>query len=190
MHMEGVELVGWIHSGACMVALVFGAWNIFAPKGTGPHMARGRVYVLSMVIASLTAFGIFHFDIDPATGKAGAGIFGVFHWLAVATLVLTLLGYYASLHQARALWAYLHPICMILSYYILFGGLINELFARLDVLRPFAVTMVNGHREFGSRIVGMTQSAAMLAALLLIIVFAVKVWLYRRSASPSRSRMS
>jgi uncharacterized membrane protein len=192
MRLADISLIGWVHSMACTLALILGTWNIAATKGTKPHKWRGLGYVFSMIIANVLALVLYRFDIDLATGKAGAGTFGFFHWLAIAALFFTLAGFYASSRQSRGLWAYLHPICMTLSYYILAGGLINELFARLDVLRPLAVSIVNGKRVFSSPVLGMTHFAVMLAALLLIIVFSVKVWLYRRArvSSPSRARIS
>jgi hypothetical protein len=76
---------------------------------------------------------------------------------------------------------------MALSYYILLGGLANELFARLDLLRPLAITMVDGAPRFGSRITGMTQSALMLATFALIILFIVRVALRRRRRKTGRT---
>lgn len=192
MHISDIFLIGWFHSATCTIALGLGSWNIFAVKGTMPHRWRGLGYTAFMIAANVSALAIYRFDISPAAGKPVAGGFGVFHWLAVAALAFTLIGYYASSRQARGLWAYAHPIFMTLSYYLLAGGLINELFARLDILRPLAVTIVNGKRVFGSPVLGMTQFAAMLAALLLSILFSVKVWLYRRDygSNPSRVRIS
>jgi hypothetical protein len=71
---------------------------------------------------------------------------------------------------------------MTLSYYLLFGGLINEAFARIDMLRPLALTMVHGRPQFGSAVVGMTQTVAMFATLGLLILFTIKVWLFRHRA--------
>jgi hypothetical protein len=70
---------------------------------------------------------------------------------------------------------------MSLSYYLLAGGLINERFARLNILRPFAFTIINGERVFGTtRAVSMTHSATELATLVVLILFIVRVWRYRR----------
>ena len=78
----------------------------------------GRVYVVSMIVLNLSAFAIYKFDIAHFVPfRAGPNIFGFFHWLAVAALVFVLVGYYASRHQNRAFWSYVHPIAMTLSYY-------------------------------------------------------------------------
>jgi hypothetical protein len=76
---------------------------------------------------------------------------------------------------------------MTLGYYVLVGGLINEMFARIDVLRAMAYTVTSAGTRFGSPIVGMTQSAAMLATLLLIILFVVRVGLRRRKLKQRRA---
>ena len=183
MDMQGVSLIGWIHTVACTVALIAGGWSIFAEKGTGPHKFRGHIYAWSMIAANGLAFFIYRFDLDVTHHfRPGANVFGFFHWLAVAALFFTLLGYYASFRQQRGFWAYAHPIFMMLSYNILVGGLINELFARVVALRPFAVTVVNGHRQFGAPAVAVTQNLWLAATLILIVYFAVKVARYRRHA--------
>jgi uncharacterized membrane protein len=185
MRIADISVIGWIHTIACTLALILGAWNILATKGTTPHKWRGLGYVLSMVIANVLALLIYRFDIDLAAGRAGSGVFGLFHWLAVAALFFTLTGFHASSRQSHRFWAYAHPICMTLSYYLLFGGLINEAFARVDLLRPLAVTMVHGRPQFGSAVVGMTQTAAVFATLGLLILFMIKVWLFRRRSTES-----
>jgi uncharacterized membrane protein len=184
MYISGISLIGWIHTIACIAALLFGGSNIVAGKGTRPHKCRGSAYAVAMVIAMGLSFFIYRFDIPLVRGeKTGPGVFGLFHWFAVSALFFTVLGYYAASRQSRGFWAYAHPIAMTLSYYVLIGGLINELFARLNILRPLAFTLVNGQLVFGSIVVGMTQFAAEIATLILLILFIVKVWRYRRNRS-------
>ncbi|MGH9715956.1 MAG: hypothetical protein ACRD4R_04405 [Candidatus Acidiferrales bacterium] len=135
-----------------------------------------------MVVAMVLSLFIFRFDIPLVSGKAEVpGVFGLFHWLAIAALFFTLLGYFAASRQSRGLWAYTHPISMTLSYSLLVGGLINELFARLDVLRPLAFVTVHGRAVFGSRGVQMTQFAADVVTLIVVILFCMKVRRYRRA---------
>lgn len=186
MRLAGISVVGWIHTVGCIAALVLGAVNLMAAKGTPHHKLRGSAYALSMIVAMGLSLAIYRFDIPLARGRfPGPGVFGLFHWLAVAAIFFTLLGYYAASRQGRGFWAYTHPIAMTVSYYLLIGGLINELFARVDALRPFAYTMVRGKPIFGSRTVGLTQFAATLAAAFVLILFAIKVWRYRRRRSAS-----
>ncbi len=183
MDMQGVSLIGWLHAMTCTIALISGGWNIVSEKGTGPHKLRGHVYAWSMIAANALAFFIYRFDLDVTHHfRPGANVFGFFHWLAVAALFFTLAGYYASFRQQRGFWAYTHPAAMILSYYVLAGGLINELFARVLILRPFAVTVVNGHRQFGAPAIAISQNLCLAAALILIVWFIVRVARYRRKA--------
>jgi uncharacterized membrane protein len=186
MRLAGISVIGWIHTVACIAALVLGAMNLVATKGTRRHKLRGSAYAASMIVAMGLSLAIYRFDIPMARGRlAGPGVFGLFHWLAVATIFFTLLGYYAASRQGRGFWAYMHPIAMTVSYYLLIGGLINELFARVNALRPFAYTMVYGKPTFGSRAVGLTQFAATLAAAFILILFSIKVWRYRRGRAAS-----
>jgi uncharacterized membrane protein len=182
MHIHDITLIGWVHTLACLIALVAGGWNIVGAKGTPRHILMGRVYVVAMIVLNLSAFAIYKFDIAQfAPFKAGPNVFGFFHWLAVAALVFVLVGYYAARHQNRAFWSYVHPVAMTLSYYDLVGGGINEAFARLDPLRALAVASTGGAR-FGAPVIGMTQTAAMAATIIMIVYFIARVALYRRQA--------
>jgi uncharacterized membrane protein len=182
MHISDISLIGWIHTVACTAALVLGGWNIVAVKGSPAHKLRGTWYAATMLVAMLLSFGIYRFDIPVGPGGvSNAGVFGLFHWLSVATIFLVMLGYLAASRQQRGFWAYTHPIAMTLSYYLLVGGLTNELFARLDILRPYAYTVINGKRVFGTAGgIRLTVWATELATLFLLILFVVKVWRYRR----------
>lgn len=181
MHISGISWIGWIHTIACIAALGLGGWNLVALKGSPGHKFRGTAYAATIVVAMALSFGIYHFDIPLRGGRIGPGVFGFFHWLAVAAIVLTVLGYYASMRQQHGFWAYTHPIAMMLTYYLLVGGLINELFARLNVLRPFAFTVVNGQRVFTiTPVIQTTRLATELATLVVLLLFVVKVWRYRR----------
>jgi uncharacterized membrane protein len=183
VQIADISIIGWIHTIGCVAALVFGAWNLIAAKGSPRHKLRGTGYTASMIVAMVLSLVIYRFDIPLSHGKVtGPGVFGLFHWFAVAALFFTLLGYYAASRQSRGFWAYTHPIAMTLSYSLLIGGLINELFARMNILRPFAFTIVQGKPVFGSLAVGMTQFAAELATIVLLILFSVKVWRYRRTS--------
>lgn len=191
MHMSEVSVIGWIHTIACMAALVLGAWNIAARKRTAAHRRHGTWYAVTMIIAMISSFAVYRFDL-PVVPRPNSTIggFGIFHWLSVATLVSTLIGYYGASRQRRGFWAYAHPVAMMVSYYLLIGGLINELFVRVNVLRPFAFVVVNGRMIFGSTpAVEITHHVNELATLFLVVMFVVKVWRYRRLTT-SRARSS
>jgi uncharacterized membrane protein len=191
MQLADISIIGWIHTFACIAALIFGAWNLVAAKGTPPHKRRGTLYVISMVVAMGLSFLIYRFDIPLVRGEIpGPHVFGLFHVFSVAALFFVLLGYFAAFRQSRAFWAYAHPVPMTLSYYILIGGLINELFARVDLLRPFAFTKIHGRVVFGSPAVGLTQFSADIATVILLILFCIKVWRYRRASRASTAAHS
>lgn len=187
MHMDGVSLLGWLHTLACVAALVFGGWNTVVFDRGRWHRLRGHVYAWSMIVANVLVFAIYKFDMDFINMRFGEGVFGFFHWLAIIAMFFTLLGWYASFRQRHAVWAYVHPVSMMLSYYVLLGGLVNELFVRVEALRPLAFTIVDGQTRFGSKFTGMTQSAVMLATFLLIILFVVRVALRRRKRKPGKA---
>jgi len=180
MHIADVGFIGWIHGLGCVLALALGAWNIVIFDRGKWHRLRGQIYTGAMIVTNLLVFAIYDFDMDFAAGRAGPGIFGFFHWLAVSAIVFTAVGWFASQRQRHGVWAYVHPIAMLLSYYVLAGGLVNEMFARIDVLREMAYMVVDGQRRFGSRIVGLSQFAVMVATFLLIVLFTVRVALRRR----------
>jgi len=186
MRLEDVGLLGWLHTLACIAALVAGGWNsVMFDRGRW-HQRRGDIYVWSMIVANLLVFAIYDFDMDFINMKFGAGVLGFFHWLAIAALLFTLIGWLASRRQRHGVWAYTHPVAMALSYYVLLGGLVNEMFARVAALRPLATTMVDGQPRFGSIVVGMSQSAVMLATAILILIYVVRVFLRRRKRKQSR----
>jgi len=185
MHIADISIIGWIHTAGCIAALLFGAMNLVAAKGTPNHKFRGSAYTISMLVAMSLSLLIYRFDIPLVRGvRQGPHVFGLFHWFTVFALFFTLLGYFAASRQSRGFWAYTHPVAMTLSYYLLIGGLINELFARVNLLRPHAVDIINGKAVFPSHIVNATHIANELAFLIILILFCVKVWRYRRSSSP------
>jgi len=184
MHVADITPIGWIHTLACLVAIVAGALNLAAEKGTAQHRAVGRLYVWSMIVLNLSAFGIFRFDVAQFRPLvAGPHVFGLFHWFAVAGLVLVLIGRYAALRQDKAFWAYLHPIAMVLSYYDLIGGGVNEVFARIDVFRALAFPAGSRPNFGGSTVIGLVQAGWMALALLLVIYFCIRVAYHRGAAT-------
>jgi len=183
MNMTGVSMLGWLHTLACTGAIMVGAWVLAGPKGTALHRRTGRWYVYIMLVATLSSLGVYHFDISRfAPFTAGAGRFGVFHWESVFTLAFLLLAWFAASRQRRAPWAYLHPLSMLVTYYMLIGGLVNELFVRVAFLRSFARAQLHGAGDRGRLppVVGDVQGVVMLVFLVLLIYFLTRVALRRR----------
>ncbi len=185
MHVADLTLAGWMHSLTCLIALAAGAVLLVAEKGTLQHRTLGRFYFWSMIIVNLSAFGIYRFDtMRFKPFKAGPHVFGLFHWFAVASLIFVLIGRYAAARQDRAPWAYVHPVAMILSYYLLVGGAINEAFVRIDALpRGCAFRRASHPHAAVAPIIGLVQIGAIALTILLLIYFIAKVVLYRRGAS-------
>jgi uncharacterized membrane protein len=177
MNTNHISLLGWIHIFVCALALICGALQLAGRKGTPAHARRGNLYFLSMVIANITALFIFHGDLFVRHGKppvvVGQG-FGMAHWLAVITLAVLLLGRLAASRQRVAFFAYAHPICMIVTYWFLVGGAINEAFVRFDWLKRAARAISPAARGLGgyklAYIVHLTNDAFILAAIVIAIV--------------------
>jgi uncharacterized membrane protein len=183
MNMTGVSLVGWLHTLVSTAAILIGGWMLIGPKGTALHRRMGRLYVYTMLAANLSAFGVYHFDIVHFVPfQGGPGIFGLFHWEAVFTLAFLLLGWFAAMRQSRAPWAYVHPLAMLVTYYMLIGGLVNELFVRVGFIRDTAMAQLHGAgNPVRAPIAGEVQGAVTIVFLILVVYFPIKVALYRRS---------
>ncbi|MCA3698567.1 MAG: hypothetical protein IOB84_02095 [Brevundimonas sp.] len=151
MNLDLVPL-GWVHSLACLIALATGAYVFATPKGTRRHRQVGQVFVASQVILNLTALGIYQL-----------GIFFFPHVLAIVTLVLIAAGWgSARLIRRHGVWKHVHLSSMILSYYLLIGGGVNEVFLRIDAMRELV------SRE-GGQIIGLTHSVTLLVFLILLL---------------------
>jgi uncharacterized membrane protein len=185
MNTHDFSLVGWIHIFACSVALICGTLQLAGRKGTPAHARRGNIYFLSMVIANVTALFIFHEDLLIHRGKVVVGQgFGIAHWLAVITLAALLLGRLAASRQRVAFFAYAHPICMIVTYWFLVGGGINEAFVHVGWLQRAALAISPAARGLADYklvyIVHFTNDVFILAA---IVIAVVQVRKFRRQTA-------
>src|SRR4029077_4434053 len=124
--------IGWVHFVASLIALAAGAVVLVRPKGTPVHRLRGRVYVVTLVITSVTALFIYR-----------SGVFFFAHWFGVASLIVVALGFAAAHFKQPRGWMHLHLTCMMAGYYMLIGGGVNEVFLRVDVSRPLAPVLSN-----------------------------------------------
>lgn len=177
MNASDISLLGWMHTFLCALALICGALQLTGSKGTSAHALRGNVYFLSMAIANLMALFIFHGDLLIRSSQprmiVGRG-FGAAHWLAVITLAVLLLGRLAASRQRVAFFAYAHPICMIVTYWMLVGGAINEAFVRVGWLQRVARAISPAARGLPDYklvyIVHFTNDAFILAAIVIAVV--------------------
>lgn len=192
MNMTGVSIFGWLHTLGATLAILIGALVIFGVKGTQRHRYFGRVYVYTMLATNILSFGVYHFDIASFVPlRAGAGVFGLFHWESVFTLFFLLLGWFAATRQHRAVFAYLHPVSMLVTYYMLIGGLVNELLVRVAFIRDFAMANAHGARNPAQTpLAGMIQGTVMLIFIAMLAYFIVKVALYRRRPGQAQPVLS
>jgi uncharacterized membrane protein len=120
-----LSLLGWLHTVACLVALVLGAVNLAQPKGTKLHRRIGQSYLCVIVFASVTSLGIYR-----------QNRFFFPHRLAIATICLAGFAYaFAHFRWPPKLWLRGHISSIVLTYYMLIGGGVNEVFLRIDILR-------------------------------------------------------
>src|ERR1700676_27408 len=120
-----LSVLGWIHTLASVAALALGGLNLARREGTRLHRRIGQAYLCAILVVGVTSLAIY-----------SQNRFFFPHWIAVATLVLTVLAYlFAYFRRPAALWLRGHIASTVLTYYLLVGGGVNELFLRVDVLR-------------------------------------------------------
>ena len=189
MNMTGVSPIGWLHTFASLLALVLGAFVLMRRKGTSLHKLFGKIYAGALLVAGLSAFAIYHFDIQFVPFKAGPGVFGLFHYETVVTLALLFLALFTAQHQRHAFSAYAHPISMLMVYYSVVAALINELVVRVAPLRRIAEAQLEGRAAnvAQSPIARELHYAAQIGVLLLIVWFVAAVARSRRRRARAAS---
>lgn len=186
MPISEMTPLGWFHTVACLVALVAGAIQLCARKGTAAHALRGKIYFWSMGIAFVLTLFMYSVDvvIRPGEKPLIGPYFGVIHWLAMFTLLLVVLGFTSAKRQGRAFFAYAHPVFMILSYWLLVGGAINEAFARVRWLHELALAVSPGAKTIVEyQLVNWFQFANHVIMLIALVVAVAGVRRLRRKAS-------
>lgn len=76
----------YIHMISALIGVLLGGYVLWNPKGTNKHKILGRYWVASMLVTSLSSFGIR--TINP-------GQFSLIHFLSVFTLFSLISGYLA-----------------------------------------------------------------------------------------------
>ena len=188
MLISQVTPIGWLHAIASLIALASGAYVLIARKGTARHRFWGWWFVGAMVTLNLSAFFIYRFDVLPGRiGQAGAGIFGLFHWFAVVSLGSTLLATFSAMRQrGSAFWSHVHAQSMLITYYGLLGGLLNEMFARIVFLRELAFSISpRAHNILQTLLLQLLQNGLTLIWLGLMLYFLLKVAKAHRRPRPS-----
>ncbi len=120
------EVISWTHTISASLCLVFGTIVMLGIKGNFKHKKMGLWYLYAMLVNNLTALFILN-----AFGK-----WFFPHYLAIACLVVILPGIIAAKTKHKY-WLKTHIICMVLSYYLLIGGAVNEVFLHIPSLTHF-----------------------------------------------------
>jgi uncharacterized membrane protein len=156
--------LGWVHFIASLAALAVGALVLLRTKGTSVHRRRGQIYALAVVASGITALGIY---------RQGGFMFA--HWLGIAVAIVTLVGVAAAHWRIpRVGWVHLHLTCMLVSFYILIGGAVNEVFMRVGVLHRLVPNL-------DSPVVGTTHEVVRLVFYGLIAYFNVVIFIRSRA---------
>jgi uncharacterized membrane protein len=177
MLLTGISLLGWVHTIACLIAILAGAYVLCARKGTRRHRLWGWWYAGSMAVLNISIMTVYRFDIRPGKPpQVGPHIFGIFHGMVLVTLAAVILAIFAASRQKRLLWAHVHAQAVLFSYYLLIGGLINEMFVRITALRSFAMTLSpHAGNPANTLLAREAQTATMTIWLVLVLWFAIKV---------------
>ena len=104
--MDWEQAIATGHVVAAVSALAAGAAVLLRPKGTRTHRRIGTVYVLALVLVNVAALSLHR-----------EGTFGVFHALAVASLVTIAVGLWHMIRGKRSEPVIAtHAFCMTWSY--------------------------------------------------------------------------
>ncbi|WP_111979602.1 DUF2306 domain-containing protein [Algibacillus agarilyticus] len=104
-------MIEFVHICLGFLSLFTGLYILFTRKGNRKHKLVGRVYFISMLGLNLTSFGIY---------KLFNG-WGIFHWMAVASLIPLIAGYIAIIykninaHYYFMCWSYIGLLCATIS---------------------------------------------------------------------------
>jgi uncharacterized membrane protein len=150
--------LGWLHSLACVIALACGVFNIVTPKGTPLHRRVGDAFAVALALVCVSSLGIYK------THR-----FWFPHWDALATLALLAVAWSSARYKwPRRGWIYLHLTTMLLSYYMLVAGGVNEMFLRVEVLHR-----ITASNFFTNRLIGEAHGLLMLVFVALIPAFVI-----------------
>lgn len=119
--------IGLAHLVTALLAVIVGGLVIYAKKGTLKHKWIGRAYVVLMLAVNVTAFLIYELF----------GGFGLFHWMAILSLLSLLVGYLPARTRSPD-WKVWHAYFMSGSYVGLVAALAAETLTRYISLPFFA----------------------------------------------------
>jgi uncharacterized membrane protein len=111
--------LGLAHLAIALLAIISGTLVVLSRKGTSRHRWLGRAYAAAMIGVNLTAFSIYELF----------GGFGLFHWMALASLLTVLAGCVPALSRKPG-WKTRHAYFMAGSYVGLLAALAAEILTR------------------------------------------------------------
>ena len=148
----GGELISWIHTIAACLSLIFGAIVLLSTKGNIKHRKFGLYYFYTMLVNNISALVIMK-----AFGK-----WFFPHYLAITCLIVIIPGL-ISIKLKHKNWLKVHIVSMVVSYYLLVGGAINEVFLHIPKLRPYIIS--------NEPIVGLSHMVAQIIFIGIVIYF-------------------
>ena len=120
-----MSTLGITHMVFGIVALLSGAGVVFLRKGTRWHRTLGHLFLTSMVSLNATALFIYNLF----------GQFGVFHWLAVSSLITLIAGIVPVFtRRPKGRWLEQHAIFMNFAYIGLVAATAAEITSRVPGL--------------------------------------------------------
>ncbi|MDY3362993.1 hypothetical protein PG623_03165 [Riemerella anatipestifer] len=149
------QALSWIHIISATLSLIFGTIVIISKKGNTKHLKIGICYFYAMLINNITALLIIN--------SRGEWFFP--HYLAIACLIVLIPGI-LSIKFKPKFWLKIHIVSMVLSYYLLIGGAINETFLHIPKLQKYIYT--------NDPIVGITHFICQLFFIIVLIYFLIK----------------
>ncbi|PSR56447.1 hypothetical protein AHMF7605_24585 [Adhaeribacter arboris] len=160
------NLFGWFHVITGIIAVAAATYILLTPKGTRSHRRMGWVYVVSIVILDVSAWGILEYN---------SGLPGPFHVGALINLFFVSLGIYPVIRR-RGNWLQKH--------YNYINGSVMGLFAAFFVEAVFR-SFTNGYV-----IIGLTVGISllvMLVSMLLIVRHRPKLYQLQRKYSKNKA---
>lgn len=115
------DVIGFVHLGSAIFAMILGMLVILIRKGTKKHIFLGYLYVINMIILNITALMIF----DLFSG------FGPFHYMALFSLATILVGIIPAYRKKpEKNWLDYHYEFMNWSIIGLYAAFWSETFSR------------------------------------------------------------